>query len=126
MRHRRLRSALPAAALGLALFTAGCGGAEAADNGPTTAPAQDRITISPDTAATPFALQKGTYRLNWTTTDCSSITVSISGDTGYAKSKVSGVPNFSWILTSVTDGTYTVAMDPSCATWTINLEKIGG
>ena len=32
-------------------------------------PAQEKVTVTPETAATPFVLQAGTYRLSWKTTD---------------------------------------------------------
>ena len=127
MRQRSLRLGLVAAALGTALVAGGCGGAVADGGDATVAPAQERVTITPETAANAFRLQKGTYRLNWKTTGCTAVTVVVQGDTGYQREKTSGVPNFSWILTSVTEGTYTVAQtDPACADWEILMERVGG
>lgn len=125
MRHRQLRFGLPAVALGAALLVAACGG-DATGPAASVAPAQDKVTVTPATAATPFALQAGTYRLNWTTS-CPKVAVTITSDTGYNKSKASGIANFSWILTSVTPGNYTVSQtEAACTDWTIILEKVGG
>lgn len=125
MRHRQLRFGLPAAALGAALLVAACGG-DTSGPAATAAPAQDKVTVTPATAATPFGLQAGTYRLNWTTA-CAKVGVTITSDSGYNKSKSSGIANFSWILTSVTPGNYTVSQtDAGCADWTIIVEKVGG
>ncbi len=127
MRQRSLRLGLVAAALGGALVAGACGGGTTTGGDVTAAPVQERVTITPDTAATPFRLQKGTYRLNWKTTGCTGVTVVVQGDTGYQREKSSGVPNFSWILTSVTDGTYTVAQtDAACTDWEILVERVGG
>ncbi len=125
MGHHQHRFGLPAVALGAALLVAACGGDV---SGPvaTAAPAQTKVSVTPATAATPFALQSGTYRLNWTTA-CAKVTVMVTSDTGYNKSKASGIANFSWILTSVTPGNYTVSQtEAACTDWTIILEKIGG
>lgn len=128
MRHGSLRLGLLATVLGTALAAGACGGETAGGGGAATpAPAQERVTITPETAATQFRLQKGTYRLNWKTTGCTAVKVVVQGDTGFQREKSSGVPNFSWILTSVTDGAYTVAQtDPGCTDWEIVIERIGG
>jgi hypothetical protein len=103
---------------------AACGG-DGTGAAVSAAPVQGKVTVTPETAATPFALAKGNYRVNWKTTDCTQVTVAIVGDTGFTKEKSSKIPNFSWIVTSVPDGTYTITQtDPSCATWEIAIEKV--
>ena len=81
----------------------------------SVAPVQGKVTVTPETAATPFVLAKGNYRVNWKTTDCTQVTVAIVGDTGFTKEKSSAIPNFSWIVTSVPDGTYTITQTDPCA-----------
>lgn len=127
MHRRQLRfPALSAAALGALLLAGGCG-ADGGGGGAAATPVQDRVTITPETAATPFVLAKGTYRLTWSTTDCASVTVAITGDTGFTREKSSKIQNFSWILTSVPDGTYTAQQtDPLCAAWELTVERVGG
>jgi len=128
MRHRQLRFGLPAVAISAALVLGACGGSSGGGgNTASVAPPQQRVTVTPETAANPFALQKGTYRLNWKTTDCAGITMQFAGDTGFQKEKTSTLPTSSWILTSVPDGVYTVTQaDAACTAWEIIVERIGG
>lgn len=110
------------------LGAAACGGAapqEAASVGSVAV--QEKVTVTPDTAATPFALRKGTYRVSWSTTGCKSIAVTLAGDNGFSKEKKSTLPKFSWIVLGVPDGTYTATQtDPACADWQLAIERVGG
>lgn len=128
MHHRRLRLlGLSVAASGAMLLISACGGGEGDGGGAAATPVQERVTITPETAATTFVLAKGTYRLSWNTTDCTGVTVKITGDTGFTKEKSSKIQSFSWILTSVPDGTYTIQQtDAACVTWELAIERVGG
>lgn len=127
MRHRRTRTGLVAAVLTAVFVVGACG--ESGGDGPgdaTPVPAQDRVVVTPETIDQSFRLARGNYRVGWTTTGCSSLTVKIAGDTGYARERTSAVPNFSWILTSVTEGTYQLAQtNADCTTWEIVIERMG-
>lgn len=127
MRDRRSRIGLVAAMLSAAFVVTACGGGGADGPGDATpVPAQDRVVVTPETVDQTFRLARGNYRVGWTTTGCSSLTVKISGDTGYSRERTSSVPNFSWILTSVTEGTYQLAQtEASCTTWEIVIERMG-
>lgn len=126
MHHRQLRFLGPSvAALGALLLAGACGGD--GGGGASATPVQGRVTITPETATTPFVLAKGTYRISWSTTDCAGVTVAITGDTGFTKEKSSKIQTFSWILTSVPDGTYTAQQtDQACAAWELTVERVGG
>jgi hypothetical protein len=131
MHHRRLRSGILAGVIGLSLVVGACGGPADGGGGggggggaQTPAPPADKVVLTPADNV-PFALRKGTYRLAWKTTDCSSLSVEIRGDTGYSREKTSTLPAFNMILTSVLEGTYILTQtDPACADWQITIEKI--
>jgi hypothetical protein len=124
---RRTRSVLIIALSTVAIVVSACGGGGDAGGGAAVSarPVQGKVTVTPENAAEPFALAKGNYRVNWKTTDCTAVTVVLTGDTGFMKEKKSSIPNFSWIVTSVPEGTYTAAQtDPACATWELAIEKV--
>ena len=124
MLARRSRLILVSAVSAVMLAAGACGG-DGAGEAASVAPPQGKVTVTPETVATPFALAEGNYRVNWKTTDCTKVTVTIVGDTGFTKEKSSAIPNFSWIVTSVPAGTYTVTQtDPGCAVWEIAVEKV--
>ncbi len=127
MHHRQLRFlGVSIAALGALLIAGACGG-DGGGGGAAATPVQGRVTITPETATTPFVLAQGTYRITWSTTDCASVTVQITGDSGFTREKSSKIQDFSWILTSVPDGTYTAQQtDPTCAAWELTVERVGG
>jgi hypothetical protein len=105
------------------LAAAACGG-DGGSEVVSARPVQGKVTVTPETATTPFALAEGNYRVNWTTA-CKKVTVKIVGDTGFTKEKSSAIPKFSWIVTSVPAGNYTVIQsEPDCTDWTVAVEKV--
>ncbi len=124
MLARRSRLVLVSAVSAVMLAAGACGG-DGAGEAASVAPPQSKVTVTPETAGTPFALAEGNYRVNWKTTDCKKVTVVLTGDTGYTKEKSSTITNFSWIATSVPAGTYTATQtDPACTDWTLAIEKV--
>jgi len=117
-----------AAALGLTLVLAACGGdapGQGNGNGATPVPVAKSYTVKPGDTA-PFPLAKGTYRLAWTTTGCAGVDFVLTGDNGFSSSKPSKLPKSARIITSVPDGNYTIAQnDSACTEWTATIDKVG-
>lgn len=130
--HSRPRTTALPLLLGATILAAGaCGDGGGGGGGPEASEAAvdavTKVTITPETAAGAFVLADGTYRVTWAAPECASVTVAVAGDTGFAKSKTSTLPKFSWILTSVPAGTYTAAQtDAACTAWEVVVELMSG
>jgi hypothetical protein len=123
----RSRTLLTAVLAALVLAAAACGGGDGGGGGASqsAAPVQDKVTVTPETVATPFTLAEGIYRVNWVS-ECTKITLVLTGDTGFSKEKTSTLPKFSWLVTGVPAGTYTLGQtEATCTGWTVIVEKIG-
>ncbi|HET7677120.1 MAG TPA: hypothetical protein VFK38_04645 [Candidatus Limnocylindrales bacterium] len=98
----------------------GGGGGPSAPTGATTA------TVTPGQEKTPQILQVGRYKVAWETKGCSSVEITLATPDGNVfYSKKSRLPRFS-TLRNIPDGGVLVAqVDPSCADWTIKLDRVG-
>lgn len=122
--QRRPTAAVLALSVAVALVGAACTEEEETGAGEVTdSEVVSNITLTPADNA-PFGLAEGMYRIEWSST-CPKVSVTITGDTGYTKTKSSSIATFSAILTSVPAGTYQVQQtEADCADWAISVTKI--
>lgn len=134
---KRTRTNVSAALTGLAalsILLAACGGGDGGEGGdggdgaPVSArPAQEQIAVTSDDAATPFALQAGRYKFGWDASTCNGVSFTMTGATqGFVYEKTTLQKKFSSIVSDVPEDTYTLAQtNADCATWTVQIDKIG-
>jgi hypothetical protein len=126
IRPRHLRRAGVLIGIVMAVAACGGGGDDAAAAG-SLAPAQSKVVITPETAATPFQLQSGLYRFGWSAPDCKSLDFTLAGQSkGFTYAKKSNLPTFNSIMSNVLDDAYVLTQaDPGCTTWTVNIDRMG-
>ena len=110
------------------MAVAACGGGgDGAGAAASIAPAQSKVVVTPETAATPFQLQSGLYRFGWSSPDCKSVDFTLAGQSkGFTYAKKSNLPNFNSIMSNVLDDVYTLTQaDPACTSWTVNIDRMG-
>jgi len=124
---RRLRPTI-GGLFGIALLVAACGGGDSGGGGDavSAAPAQTTVTITPETAATPFQLQAGRYRFAWDAPGCKAVDFALTGQgQGFTYSKKSNLPSFNAIVSGVPEDVYTLSQaDASCTTWSVTIDKM--
>ena len=128
----RTRSTRPAALGGLAALTlllAACGGGDGGDGGDVASarPPQAQIKVTSEDASVPFELQPGRYKFGWDASTCNSVAFTMTGASqGFTYEKTTRQKKFSAIVSDVPEDTYTLAQtDPACATWSVQIDKIG-
>lgn len=121
------------AVLGLSatiLLVGACGG-DGGDGGGGAAasarPPQEQITIASTDAATPFQLQPGRYKFGWDASECEAVAFTMTGASqGFTYEKSTRQKKFSAIISDVPEDTYTLSQtDPGCATWSVQIDRIG-
>ena len=116
-------------ALLLAMVSACGGGGDGADGAAVSAlPAQAQVTVTPETAATPFTLAAGRYKFGWTAPECKGVDFAMNGQgQGFNYAKKSALPKFSAIVSDVPDDAYLLTQaDPACTTWSVQIDRLGG
>ncbi len=129
--RRRSGALLGTVVLGLAFIVGACGGGDGGGGGgdaASAAPAQTQVTVTPETAATPFALQAGRYKFGWTAPACKGVDFTMTGKgQGFVYAKKSGLPTFNAIVSDVPEDIYTLTQaNAACTAWTVQIDKIGG
>jgi hypothetical protein len=99
------------------------GGGGASGDAPSATP-RENIAVKPGEEG-PWLLAAGTYRVSYKTTDCTKVAFKLQGDTGFEREKTSNLPNGVYLITSVTDGNYTLTQtDAACTDWEATLQRI--
>jgi hypothetical protein len=127
--HRRLTGL--AGLTASVMLLAACGGEEAGGGGGAAVsarPAQEQIAVTSTDAATPFQLQAGRYKFGWDASECPGVSFTMTGATqGFVYEKTTLQKKFSAIVSDVPEDTYTIAQtNPECATWTVQIDRVGG
>jgi hypothetical protein len=112
------------------LLAGACGGGDGDGGGGPAAsarPPQEQITIASADAATPFQLQAGRYKFGWDASECTSVAFTMAGASqGFTYEKSTRQKKFSAIISDVLEDTYTLSQtDPSCTTWSVQIDRIG-
>ena len=114
-----------------AILLAGCGGGDGGGGGGgaevSARPPQEQIQITSADAATPFQLQAGRYKFGWDASECTSVAFNMAGASqGFTYEKSTRQKKFSAIISEVPEDTYTLSQtDPGCATWSVQIDRIG-
>ena len=125
--HRRLTGL--AGLTASVMLLAACGGEEADGGGAAVSarPAQEQIAVTSADAATPFQLQAGRYKFGWDASECPGVSFTMTGATqGFVYEKTTLQKKFSAIVSDVPEDTYSIAQtNPECATWTVQIDRVG-
>lgn len=114
----------------LVLLVAACGGGGDGGGGDAASalPAQAQVTVTPETAATPFTLAAGRYKFGWTAPDCKGVVFTMTGQgQGFTYAKTSSLAKFSAIVSNVPEDAYLLTQtDAGCTAWTVQIDRLGG